>query len=52
MQGLKEINYRGTLNFETFRATKGLPRRLQKEMLRYIAEVGKYFRDCILENEN
>lgn len=51
LQGLKEIEYRGTLNFETFRATKGLPRRLQKEMLRYIAEVGKYFRDCILDNE-
>ena len=51
LQGLTEIGYRGTLNFETFRATKGLPRRLQKEMLHYIAEVGKYFRDRLLGNE-
>ena len=45
LQGLAEIGYRGTLNFETFRATKFLPRRLQAEMLRYIAAVGAYFRD-------
>ena len=51
LQGLDEIGYRGTLNFETFRATKGLPRRLQREMLHYIAEVGRYFRDRLLGNE-
>ena len=48
IEGLKDINYRGTLNFETFRATKGLPRRLQAEMLHYIATVGDYFKDRIL----
>ncbi len=51
LTGLSEIGYRGTLNFETFRATKALPRRLQAEMLHYIAEVGRYFRDRILGNE-
>ena len=45
LAGLAEIGYAGTLNFETFRATKLLPRRLQKEMLHYIAEVGRYFCD-------
>lgn len=45
LQGLAEIGYCGTLNFETFRATKYLPRRLQAEMLHYIAAVGLYFRD-------
>ena len=48
LQGLTEIGYRGALNFETFRATKGLPRRLQAEMLHYIASVGYYFKDRIL----
>jgi sugar phosphate isomerase/epimerase len=51
LQGLSEIDYRGTLNFETFRATKGLPRRLQAEMLHYIAQVGYYFKDRILGKE-
>ena len=51
LQGLSEIDYRGTLNFETFRATKLLPRRLQAEMLHYIAAVGGYFRDRILGKE-
>ena len=51
LKGLTEIGYRGTLNFETFRATKFLPRRLQAEMLHYIAAVGAYFRDRILGNE-
>ena len=51
LQGLTEIGYRGTLNFETFRATKYLPRRLQREMLHYIACVGEYFRDRILGQE-
>lgn len=50
LQGLTEIGYRGTLNFETFRATKYLPRRLQAEMLHYIAAVGLYFKDRILGN--
>ena len=51
LAGLTEIGYRGTLSFETFRATKGLPRRLQAEMLHYIAEVGYYFKDRILGKE-
>lgn len=50
LAGLTAIGYRGTLSFETFRATKHLPRRLQKEMLHYIAEVGRYFRDRVLGN--
>lgn len=48
LQGLKDIGYRGTLNFETFRATKGLPRPLQAEMLHYIAAVGRFFKERLL----
>ena len=50
IQGLQKICYRGDLNFETFRVLKHLPPPLRKDMLCYIASVGRYFRDRILEN--
>jgi len=49
--GLRRINYRGDLNFETFRIMRHLPKPLHEKMLCYIAEVGRYFRDRILAQE-
>ena len=48
---LREIGYRGDLNFETFRVLRHLPKPLHEKMLSYIAEVGRYFRDQILAEE-
>ena len=48
LQGLKEINYRGSMCFETFRVLRHLPQALHKDMLKYIAAVGHYFKDQIL----
>ena len=48
---LREIGYRGDLNFETFRVMRHLPEPLHEKMLSYIAEVGRYFRDRILAEE-
>ena len=48
--GLKDSGYRGALNFETFRVLKHLPKPLKGDLLRYIAAVGRYFRDRISED--
>jgi len=47
LQALKEVGYGGNMNFETDAYNtvcgKGLPKELRPVMLRYIAEVGRYF---------
>ena len=45
IKGLAAADYRGALNFETFRVMRHLPKPLHEKMLCYIAEVGRYFRD-------
>jgi len=47
---LKEINYQGTLNFETFAALTVMPPELREPMLKFISATGEYFRNKILEN--
>lgn len=47
--GLKDIGYRGTLSFETFRVIDMTPSPLYDAALAYILEVGKYFKARILE---
>ena len=47
--GLKDIGYRGTLSFETFRVITMTPEPLHDAALSYILEVGKYFKARILE---
>lgn len=47
--GLRDINYRGSINFETCAAIMKYPTELIPSMLRYIADVGKYLRNKILE---
>lgn len=43
LAGLKDIGYRGTLNFETFGALLALPQPLFEPTLRYIHAIGQYF---------
>lgn len=49
--GLKDIQYRGTLCFETFRVMNITPKALWHSSLCHIANIGKYFRDRILAPE-
>lgn len=50
LDGLREISYQGTLNFETFAAVKRMPKELVPAMLRWIYQVGEYFRKQLLED--
>ncbi len=49
--GLRDINYRGAINFETFNALVNYPAELRPVMLKYIAGVGEYIRSKVLEEE-
>ncbi len=49
--GLRDIGYRGAISFETGGALNKYPKELIPAMLKYIARVGKYIRDRILEEE-
>lgn len=41
--GLKEIGYRGVLNFEVFRLMNSFPQQLHPALLSLLAETGRYF---------
>lgn len=43
LRGLREINYRGVINFETFRCMESFPKELHPFVLRLLAEMGRYF---------
>ena len=47
VKGLRDIGYDGTLSFETFRVMQLVPRELHTPTLRYIAEIGQYFKSRI-----
>lgn len=47
--GLRDINYRGTLDFEVFAALDHLPWELVAPMIKYVYEIGLYMRKRILE---
>lgn len=47
IQGLRDINYTGTLNFETYASCKGIPHELVPSMLRLAHDVGEYFKKQI-----
>ena len=49
IKGLKNINYKGCLSFETFRAFHHLPKAVWKETILLNVAIGKYFRDRINE---
>ncbi|MBQ8357451.1 MAG: sugar phosphate isomerase/epimerase [Clostridia bacterium] len=46
--GLKDIGYRGTLCFETFRVIRVTPKELWDSSLTHLSNIGRYFRDRIL----
>lgn len=43
IQGLKRIQFKGVLSFETAPVLKAFPEGMKEEVLRFIAEIGKYF---------
>ncbi len=43
LRGLKEIGYKGVINFETFRCMDGFPMELHPQVLSLLAAMGKYF---------
>ncbi|MDE6064521.1 MAG: sugar phosphate isomerase/epimerase [Lachnospiraceae bacterium] len=43
LRGLREINYKGVINFETFRCMESFPKELHPSVLRLLADMGKYF---------
>ena len=47
IEALREINYKGTLNFETFAALIDVPKELYPAMLKLIYEIGDYFKKRI-----
>lgn len=49
--GLRSINYRGSLCFETFRVTDLTPKPLWDSALTHIINIGRYFRERILAPE-
>lgn len=51
MRGLRQIGYRGTINFETFASFINTPIEAAPAMLSYIGIIGKYFRDKISGEE-
>lgn len=47
LEGLRDINYRGTINFETFAGLYDVPKELIPSFLRLIADIGNYFKSRI-----
>lgn len=43
LRGLKEIGYKGVINFETFRCMLGFPEELHPYVLKLLAQMGSYF---------
>lgn len=47
LRGLRQIGYKGVLNFETFRCMQGFPRELHPAVLKLLAATGAFFRGQI-----
>ncbi len=45
LQGLREIQYQGTLNFETAPVLTAFPSEMQVDVLSFLAQIGNYFAD-------
>ena len=50
LKGLREIGYKGVLNFETFRCMAGFPKELHPSVLHLLADMGHYFSKRIEES--
>ncbi len=51
INGLRDIDYQGTLSFETFNATRQFPAPVVDDALRLILSIGKYFRSRLEEKQ-
>ena len=49
LRALKEIGYKGDLNFETHKGIKNLPEEVRQDGIRLISSIGRYFRKRIEE---
>lgn len=49
LRALKEIGYKGDLNFETHKGIKNLPEEVRRDGIRLISSIGRYFRKKIEE---
>lgn len=47
LQGLRDIHYCGTLNFETYASLCGIPKALVPSMLHLVHDIGEYFKEEI-----
>lgn len=52
IEALREIGYRGTLSFETFRIYRVMPKELCTEALKFISAIGRYWSDRIEATED
>ena len=51
LQGLREIHYQGTINFETAPVLTAFPADMQEDVLRFLARIGRYFEAQIQKTE-
>lgn len=49
LAALRDVGYRGVLNFETFSATLAYPKEVQPQVMGLIAAIGRYWRSQILK---
>lgn len=49
IDGLRDIGYRGVINFETFASLVGVPQELFPAILKFTSEIGNYFKNRILK---
>ncbi|MBR1931647.1 MAG: sugar phosphate isomerase/epimerase [Lachnospiraceae bacterium] len=52
LRGLREIGYRGVLNFEVFRCMQAFPEELHPAVLKLLADMGGYFSRQILQDDD
>ena len=45
IKGIREIGYEGAISFESSRGIRIPPLELRKAVLRFLVEIGKYFRN-------
>lgn len=49
IEGLRDINYKGTLSFETYHGLEMFPKEIHKDVLSLIAAIGHYFKRRVLD---
>ena len=49
IRGLRNIKYDKVLNFETAPVLSSFPQEMKLDTLKFLAKIGKYFKDCVEE---